>query len=146
MRIKLTALVLSAMLPLSVWAMPGEGQQGQNKGQQSMQKKQASQAQNTSKGYSEKMQQRQAAWFDRLELTSEQRKAFQAEMQEHRQQQQKSRMAHHDKLRALLNDKQRATFDAETEKMQHRMHKHMQKSGKNSAMGEGKRTQRNSAQ
>lgn len=52
MRIKITALALSALLPLSVWAMPGEGQgqQGQNqKGQQSEQgqkKQQAGQQQN----------------------------------------------------------------------------------------------------
>ncbi len=37
----------------------------------------------------EMMQQRQAAWFDRLELTAEQRQTFQKEMQEHYQQMQK---------------------------------------------------------
>ncbi len=39
MRIKITALALSALLPLSVWAMPGEtqGQGQQAQGQKSQQ-------------------------------------------------------------------------------------------------------------
>ncbi|WP_205340256.1 hypothetical protein [Denitrificimonas caeni] len=155
MRIKTTALLLSAILPLSVWAMPEQGQQKQQnmqsqqgmQGQQGMQKQSAEQKQKNTKWRQDKMQKRQAAWFERLELTPVQREAFQAEMQEHRAQQQKARTAHHDKLRALLNDEQRVTFDQEMEQMQERMQNYMQKSDKSSRSGQDKRAQRaNTAQ
>ena len=132
MRIKTTALFLCALLPLSVWAMPGEGQQGQQ-GKQNMQGQQMQgkqgQQQKNSEWNQEKMQTRQAAWFDRLELTAE-----------HRQLQQKARTAHHDKLRAVLTDKQRVTFDQETEKMQQRMRNKMQQSDKSPRSGQNKRS------
>jgi len=152
MRIKTTALLLSAILPLSVWAMPEQGQQKQQnmqsqQGQQGMQKQSAEQKQKNTEWRQDKMQKRQAAWFERLELTPVQREAFQAEMQEHRAQQQKARTAHHDKLRALLNDEQRVTFDQDTKKMQERMQNYMQKSDKSSRSGQDKRAQRaNTAQ
>lgn len=88
------------------------------------------------------IQKRQSAWFDRLELNTEQREAFQKEMQEHFKQQQKTRTAHHDKLRALLTDEQRVTFDQDTEKMQQRMFNYMQKTDKSPRSGEKKRDQR----
>lgn len=152
MRIKTTALLLSAILPLSVWAMPEQGQQKQQnmqsqQGQQGMQKQSAEQKQKNTEWRQDKMQKRQAAWFERLELTPVQREAFQAEMQEHRAQQQKARTAHHDKLRALLNDEQRVTFDQDTKKMQERMQNYTQKSDKSSRSGQDKRAQRaNTAQ
>ena len=143
MRIKTTALFLCALLPLSVWAMPGEGQQGQQ-GQQNMQGQQKlgkqGQQQKNSEWNQENTQKRQAAWFDRLELTAEQRQVFQKEMQEHRQLQQKARTAHHDKLRAVLTDKQRVTFDQETEKMQQRMRNKMQQSEKSPRSGQNIRS------
>lgn len=145
MRIKITALALSALLPLSVWAMPGEGQgqQGQNqKGQQSQSKQQADQQQTSMQARQEMMQKRQSAWFDRLELTAEQREAFQKEMQEHFQQQQKTRTAHHDKLRVLLTDEQRVIFDQDTEKRQQRMLDYMQKADKSPRSGEKKAEKR----
>lgn len=154
MRMKITALALSALLPLSVWAMPGEGQgkgqQGQGQQSQSQKGQQGQKAQQTGQQHSQSqsrqamMQQRQAAWFDRLELNAEQREAFQKEMQQHHQQQQKTRTAHHDKLRALLTDEQRVTFDQDTKKRQQRMFDYMQKADKPSRSGEKKRDQRSS--
>ena len=136
MKVKITALALSALLPLSVWAMPEHKQQA-------MQKHSAEKYEQNTEWRKEKMQKRQEAWFDRLDLTPEQREAFQSEMQQHREQQQKSRQAHHDKLRTLLNDEQRAAFDKDTEKMQKRMQdkmkNYMQKDDKAKRTGEGKR-------
>lgn len=133
MRMKITALALSALLPLSVWAMPGEGQ-----GQQ---KQQAGQQQTKMQIRQEMMQKRQAAWFDRLELTAEQRQAFQKETQEYFQEKQKARTAHHDKLRALLTDEQRVIFDQDTEKRQQKMLDYMQKADKSPRSEEKKRSQ-----
>lgn len=157
MRMKITALALSALLPLSVWAMPGEGQgkgqQGQGQQSQSQKGQQGQKAQQTVQQHSQSqsrqamMQQRQAAWFDRLELNAEQREAFQKEMQQHFQQQQKARTVHHDKLRGLLTDEQRIIFDQDTEKMQKRMLNSMLKNDKSLRSGEKKREQRsNTAQ
>jgi hypothetical protein len=146
MRIKMTALALSALLPLSVWAMPGQGQgqQGQQaQGQQSQKGQQGQKNQQTKmQARQEMMQQRQAAWFDRLELNAEQRQAFQKEMQQHYQQQQKTRTAHHDKLRALLTDEQRVIFDQDTAKRQQRMFDYMKKADKSPRSGEKKRDKR----
>lgn len=118
MRIKMTAVLLSALLPLSVWAAP----------EQSGSKQSAVKHEQKAEWRHEKMQERQSAWFDRLELTPTQREAFQAEMKEHWDQQKTAREAHHDKLRGLLDDKQRAAFDEDTkkmhDKMKNRMHKH----------------------
>ncbi len=152
MRMKITALALSALLPLSAWAMPGEGQGQQGQGQQSQsqksqqgqKKQQAGQQQNKSQSRQEMMQQRQAVWFDRLELNTEQRAAFQKEMQTHFQQQQKARTAHHDTLRGLLTDEQRLIFDQDTEKMQKRMLNYMQKNDKSARSGDKKREKRSS--
>jgi hypothetical protein len=144
MRIKMTALALSALLPLSVWAMPGEGQGQQDQNQKGQQKQQTDRQHTKMQMRQEMMQQRQAAWFDRLELNAEQREAFQKEMQQHHQQQQKTRTAHHDKLRALLTDEQRVTFDQDTKKRQQRMFDYMQKADKPSRSGEKKRDQRSS--
>jgi len=144
MRIKMTALALSALLPLSVWAMPGEGQGQQDQNQKGQQKQQTDRQHTKMQMRQEMMQQRQAAWFDRLELNAEQREAFQKEMQQHHQQQQKTRTAHHDKLRALLTDEQRVTFDQDTKKRQQRMFDYMQKADKSSRSGEKKRDQRSS--
>lgn len=152
MRIKTTALVLSALLPLSVWAMPESGQKGQN-GQknaqvQQEQKRGQGQQKSTAKAESreywrsDKMQQRQNAWFDRLELTPEQRQAFQTEMQEHHAAQLKSRTAHQDKLRTLLTDEQRVKFDQDREKMQQRMQKYMQNKDTTKSEGQSKRSPR----
>lgn len=136
MRIKTTALVLSALLPLSVWAMPEPGQQGQSAQKNAQvqqgqkrgpeQQKSAVKSENREQSRVNKMQQRQSAWFDRLELTPEQRQAFQVEMQEHHAAQLKARTAHQDKLRTLLTDEQRVKFDQDREKMQQRMQKYMQ--------------------
>jgi hypothetical protein len=144
MRIKMTALALSALLPLSVWAMPGEGQGQQDQNQKGQQKQQTDRQHTKMQMRQEMMQQRQAAWFDRLELNAEQREAFQKEMQQHHQQQQKTRTAHHDKLRALLTDEQRVTFDQDTKKRQQRMFDYMQKAEMPNRTGEKKRDQRSS--
>lgn len=132
MRIKITALVLSAMLPLSVWAAP----------EQAATERAMAQQEKGAAWSPEKMQQRQAAWFDRLELTAEQRELFQTEMQEHRALQQKARTAHHDKLRGLLTDEQRVKFDQDKQDMQKRMkkrmHKYSDKQGKGQNKGEGR--------
>lgn len=145
MRMKITALALSALLPLSVWAMPGEGQGQQSqsqKGQQGQKKQQTGQQQSKSESRQQMMQQHQAVWFDRLELNTEQREAFQKEMQKHFQQQQKARTVHHEKLRGLLTDEQRVIFDQDTEKRQQRMLDYMQKNDKKSRSGDKKRDQR----
>ena len=123
MKVKITALALSALLPLSVWAAPEQKNQ-------TMEKYSAEKHERNAEWRKDKMEKRQAAWFDRLELTPEQREAFQAEMQEHRKQQQKIRQTHHEKLRSLLNDEQRAAFDKDTEKMQEKMNNHMRKGDK----------------
>ena len=132
MKVKITALALSALLPLSVWAMPEQKQQG-------MEKHSADKYEQKAEWRKEKMQKRQDAWFDNLELTPKQREKFQSEMQQHHEQQQKSRQAHHDKLRTLLNDEQRAAFDKDTEKMQDRMKNRMQKDDESKPTGEKKR-------
>lgn len=117
MRIKMTAILLSALLPLSAWAAPGPNES----------KPQAVKQEQQAQWSPEKMQKRQNDWFDRLELSTEQREAFQAEMQQHRAQQQSARNMHHEKLRGLLNEKQRAAFDQDTKKMQDKMQRHGQK-------------------
>ena len=117
MKIKITALALSALLPLSAWAA-SEPEPTQPSAMQHEQHKNLRH---------EKMQKHQDAWFDRLDLNAEQCTAFKKEMTQHREQQHKARTAHHDKLRSLLNDEQRAAFDKDTKKMQERMKKHMQK-------------------
>jgi len=127
MKIKMTAVLLSVILPLSAWAA-SEPEKTQASATQQKQRAEWRQ---------EKMQERQSAWFDRLELTAEQRTAFQQEMTEHREQQQKARDTHHEKLRALLDDKQRAAFDEDTKKMQDKMKNHMHKHGKSKPHGHG---------
>lgn len=132
MKVKMTALALCALLPLSVWAAPEHKSQAMEKHSAQMHEK-------NSEWHSETMQKRQAAWFDRLDLTPKQRESFQSEMQQHREQQQKNRQTHHDKLRSLLNDEQRAAFDKDTAKMQERMKNHMQKGDKSKRTGDYKR-------
>lgn len=132
MIVKITALALSALLPLSVWAMPEQKQQA-------MENHSAEKYERNAEWHNEKMQKRQDTWFDHLDLTPKQREAFQSEMQQHREQQQKSRHAHHDKLRTLLNDEQRAAFDKDTVKMQERMKSHMQKGDRSKRTGDYKR-------
>lgn len=132
MKVKITALALSALLPLSVWAAPEHKNQA-------MEKHSAEKYERNTEWRKNKMEKRQEAWFDRLDLTPKQREAFQSEMQQHREQQQKSRQTHHDKLRSLLNDEQRAAFDKDTEKMQEKMKNHMYKGDKYKSTGEYKR-------
>ncbi len=132
MKVKITALALSALLPLSVWAAPEHKNQA-------MEKISAEKYERNAEWRKDKMEKRQEAWFDRLDLTPKQREAFQSEMQQHREQQQKSRQTHHDKLRSLLNDEQRAAFDKDTEKMQEKMKNHMYKGDKSKPTGEYKR-------
>ncbi len=124
MRIKSTALLLSVLLPLSVFAAPNASTQVEKTAQQEQRMQERQQV----------MQERQTAWFDALELTSEQRADFQKEMQQHRQQQQVSRKAHHDKLRGLLNADQQVKFDKKINTMQNNMHKQqkMHRTGKSS--------------
>lgn len=132
MRIKATALLLSALLPLTVSAMPEQGQQQsmQNQtaqqGQKNMQKQSAGKQQKSSQWNRDRMQQWQTAWFDRLDLTPEQRQQFKQEMSQHHAAQMKSRAAHHDKLRALLTDEQRVIFDQDVAKREQRMQRYMQ--------------------
>lgn len=122
MRIKLTALLFSALLPFSVFAATEAPAQVGKTAQQEQRMQERQQM----------MQQRQSAWFDELELTTEQRASFQEEMQQHRAQQQAARKAHHDKLRGLLNTEQQVKFDKKISGMQKNMHKKhkMHRSGK----------------
>lgn len=153
MRIKATALLLSALLPLSVLAMPE--QQGQQKGMQGQKAQQGQMGQQnnqqrqknqkTPQWNREKMQQRQTAWFDRLELTAEQRELFQKEMNQRYEEQMKSRAAHHDKLRAVLTDEQRVIFDQDISRMEQRMRGYMFKNDK-TAPSTQQRKQRNNPQ
>ena len=124
MRIKLTALVLSALLPLSVFAATDAPVATEKTAQQEQRMQDRQQM----------MQKRQAAWFDELKLTAEQRAGFQQEMQQHREQQQATRKAHHDKLRGLLTAEQQVEFDKKVSAMQNNMHKKqkMHRSGKSS--------------
>lgn len=131
MKVKITALALSALLPLSVWAAPEHKNQA-------MEKYSAEKYEEKAEWRKEKMEKRQDAWFDRLDLTPKQREEFKSEMQQHREQQQKSRQTHHDKLRSLLNDEQRAAFDKDTEKMQKKMHNHMRKGDKSKRLDSNK--------
>lgn len=138
MKLKMTSLVLSALLPLSVLAAPAT------------EVNQAATAQERNAEWrQENMQKRQAAWFDSLELSTEQRELFQNEMQQHREQQQKARAAHHEKLRSLLTDEQRVKFDQKTQQMQQRkqkqMQKQMQKNDKSKRAGQYKDSPRNNA-
>ena len=91
MPIKVTALLFSALLPFSVFAATEAPAQVGKTAQQEQRMQERQQM----------MQQRQSAWFDELELTTEQRASFQEEMQRHRAQQQAARKAHHDTLRGL---------------------------------------------
>lgn len=120
MRIKVTALLFSALLPFSVFAATEAPVQAGKTAQQEQRQ--------------QMMQQRQSAWFDELELTTEQRASFQEEMQQHRAQQQAARKAHHDKLRGVLNAEQQVKFDKKINTMQNNMHKKqkMHRSGKTS--------------
>ena len=124
MRIKVTALLLSALLPLGVFAASDTSTQVAKTAQQEQRMQDRQQM----------MQKRQAAWFDELKLTAEQREGFQAEMQQHREQQQTARTAHHDKLRGLLTAEQQVEFDKKINTMQNNMHKRqkMHRSGKSS--------------
>ncbi len=123
MRIKLTALVLSALLPLGVFAATDAPVTTEKTAQQEQRMQDRQQM----------MQKRQAAWFDELKLTADQRAGFQQEMQ-HREQQQAARTAHHDKLRGLLTAEQQVEFDKKVSAMQNNMHKKqkMYRSGKSS--------------
>ncbi|MDY0248807.1 MAG: hypothetical protein RBR45_01985 [Pseudomonas sp.] len=114
MRTKTIALVFSALLPLSVFAAPDTSN------------KQVQQEQ--------RMQERQSALFESLELNVKQREAFKKEMQRHHEKQRADRKAHHDKLRELLTPKQQAHFDKKIEMMQKNMHKKqkMHRQGKSS--------------
>ena len=124
MRIKLPALLFSALLPFSVFAATEAPAQVGKTAQQEQRMQERQQM----------MQQRQSAWFDELELTTEQRASFQEEMQQHRAQQQAARKAHHDKLRGVLNAEQQIKFDKKISTMQNNMHKKqkMHRSGKTS--------------
>lgn len=124
MRIKLTVLLFSALLPFSVFAATEAPAQVGKTAQQEQRMQERQQM----------MQQRQSAWFDELELTTEQRASFQEEMQQHRAQQQAARKAHHDKLRGVLNAEQQIKFDKKISTMQNNMHKKqkMHRSGKTS--------------
>lgn len=124
MRIKVTALLLSALLPLGVFAASDAPTQVAKTAQQEQRMQDRQQM----------MQKRQTAWFDELKLTAEQREGFQAEMQQHREQQQTARTAHHDKLRGLLTAEQQVEFDKKINTMQNNMHKRqkMHRSGKSS--------------
>lgn len=124
MRIKVTALLFSALLPFSVFAATEAPAQASKTAQQEQRMQERQQM----------MQQRQSAWFDELELTTEQRASFQEEMQQHRAQQQAARKAHHDKLRGVLNAEQQIKFDKKISTMQNNMHKKqkMHRSGKTS--------------
>lgn len=155
MRIKATALLLSALLPLSVMAMPEQGQQQGR--QQSMQGQSNQQLQNNPPGNKSQkasqwkkgnMQQRQAAWFERLNLTAEQRELFEKEMAQRHAEQMQARAAHHDKLRAVLTEEQRVIFDQDISRMEQRMQRYMQKrtSSSSAKQAEQKRGQRNSTQ
>lgn len=121
MRIKATALLFSALLPLSVFAATDTATKVENATQQEQRMLDRQQM----------MQQRQNAMMDTLKLTAEQRSAFEQEMQQHRERQQAARTAHHDKLRGLLNAEQQAEFDKRVNAMQNGMHKRhkMQRSG-----------------
>ena len=132
MKVKITALALSALLPLSVWAAPEPKSQA-------MEKHSAQKYEEKAEWRKEKMGNRQEAWFDRLDLTPKQREEFKSEMQQHREQQKKNRQTHHDKLRSMLNDEQRAAFDKDTEKMQEKMKNHMSKGDKSKRTGDYKR-------
>jgi len=136
MRIKMTAFVLSALLPLTASAVTEQIQEPQGQafvqGQQKMQKKSDKHGE---QWHLKKMQERQAQWFDRLELTPEQRQNFKEEMQAHRATQAQARAKHHNKLRSMLNDKQRVQFDQDIRKMQ----KHMHYKTSNKFTGETKR-------
>lgn len=163
MRIKTTVLLLSALLPLSALAMPEQtqqqgrqqgmqgqkaqqGQMGQNKQQAQKGQQQWNKNEKRSSWSREKMQQRQNAWFDRLELTAEQREQFQKEMSQRYEQQRQARAAHHDKLRALLTDEQRVIFDQDIARMEQRMQGYMQRNDKPAMSGQQKPNQRNNAQ
>ena len=124
MRIKVAALLFSALLPFSVFAATEAPAQVGKTAQQEQRMQERQQM----------MQQRQSAWFDELELTTEQRASFQEEMQQHRAQQQAARKAHHDKLRGVLNAEQQIKFDKKISTMQNNMHKKqkMHRSGKTS--------------
>lgn len=124
MRIKVTALLFSTLLPFSVFAATEAPAQVGKTAQQEQRMQERQQM----------MQQRQSAWFDELELTTEQRASFQEEMQQHRAQQQAARKAHHDKLRGVLNAEQQIKFDKKISTMQNNMHKKqkMHRSGKTS--------------
>ena len=155
MRIKATVLLLSALLPLSVMAMPEQGQQqGRQQGmqgqsnQQLQKNQQSNKSQKTSQWEKGSMQQRQAAWFERLNLTAEQRALFEKEMAQRHAEQMQSRAAHHDKLRAVLTEEQRVIFDQDISRMEQRMQRYMQKktSSSSAKQSEQKRGQSNSTQ
>lgn len=113
MRIKATALLLSALLPLSAFAATEVASTTEN----------ASRQEQRMLDRQQRMQQHQTAWMDKLQLTAEQRSAFTQEMQQFQEQQRAARTAHHDKLRGLLNPEQQAEFDKKTQSMQNGMHK-----------------------
>lgn len=124
MRIKATALLFSVLLPLSTFAATNAPATVEKTAQQEQRMQERQQT----------MEKRQNAWFDKLELTSEQRAAFKKEMQQHREQQQTARKAHHDSLRGLLTAEQHVEFDKKVSAMQNNLHKkqNMQRHGKSS--------------